>query len=263
MPETKIRFEDGLSYERYMGDWSRRAGNVFIDWLALPSGLKWIDVGCGNGAFTELIIEQCAPNEVRGIDPSEAQLDFARKRPAARLAKFDLGDAMALPFPANTFDVATMALVIFFVPNPARGVAEMTRVVRPGGMVAAYAWDILGGGFTLEPLRIELREMGLKPVDLPSAEASRIEAMRDLWIAAGLNAVETREITVERTFPNFGEFWEITISGSPSIRLTLAAMSPADIELLKTRVRARLPADTAGRITYQSRANAVKGRIPA
>lgn len=103
MPETQIRFEDGLSYERYMGDWSRRAGTIFIDWLALPSGLKWIDVGCGNGAFTELIIERCAPNEVRGIDPSEAQLDFARNRPAARVAKFELGDAMALPFPANTF----------------------------------------------------------------------------------------------------------------------------------------------------------------
>src|SRR6478736_2303072 len=77
---TQIRFEDGLSYERYMGDWSRRVGEVFIDWLALPSGLKWIDVGCGNGAFTELIVERCAPNEVRGIDPSEAQLDFARQR---------------------------------------------------------------------------------------------------------------------------------------------------------------------------------------
>jgi ubiquinone/menaquinone biosynthesis C-methylase UbiE len=78
MAETQIRFEDGLSYERYMGDWSRRVGTIFIDWLALPSGLKWIDVGCGNGAFTELIVERCAPNEVRGIDPSEAQLDFAR-----------------------------------------------------------------------------------------------------------------------------------------------------------------------------------------
>ncbi|MGA7025481.1 MAG: class I SAM-dependent methyltransferase, partial [Pseudolabrys sp.] len=109
--------------------------------------------------FTELIVERCAPNEVRGIDPSEAQLDFARKRSAARLAKFDHGDAMALPFPADTFDVAIMALVIFFVPDPAKGVAEMTRVARPGGAVAAYAWDILGGGFTLEPLRIELREM--------------------------------------------------------------------------------------------------------
>jgi ubiquinone/menaquinone biosynthesis C-methylase UbiE len=263
MPKTQIRFEDGLSYERYMGDWSRRAGTVFIDWLALPSGLKWIDVGCGNGAFTELIVERCAPHEVRGIDPSEGQLDFARKRPAARAAKFDLGDAMALPFPANTFDVAIMALVVFFLPDPAKGVAEMTRVVRPGGMVAAYAWDILGGGFTLEPLRIELREMGFKPVDPPTVEASRIETMRDLWIGAGLTGVETREITVERTFKNFEELWEITISGSPSIRLTLAEMSPADVELFKTRVCARLPADAAGRISYQSRANAVKGRVPA
>jgi ubiquinone/menaquinone biosynthesis C-methylase UbiE len=115
-----------------MGDWSRRVGTVFIDWLAPPSGLNWIDVGCGNGAFTELIVERCAPNEVRGIDPSDAQLDFARKRSAARLAKFDHGDGMALPFSADTFDVAIMALVIVFVPDPARGVAEMKRVVRPG-----------------------------------------------------------------------------------------------------------------------------------
>ena len=121
MVETQIRFEDGLSYERYMGDWSRRAGTIFIDWLALPSGLEWIDVGCGNGAFTELIVERCAPNEVHGIDPSEPQLDFARKRSAARPAKFERGDAMALPFLANTFDAAIMALVIFLFPIPLKG----------------------------------------------------------------------------------------------------------------------------------------------
>jgi ubiquinone/menaquinone biosynthesis C-methylase UbiE len=102
---------------------------------------------------------------------------------------------MALPFSADTFDVAIMALVIVFVPNPARGVADMKRVVRPAGMVAAYMWDILGGGFPLEPLRIELREMGLKPIDPPSVEASRIEAMRDLWTGAGVEAVETRDTT--------------------------------------------------------------------
>src|SRR5215470_5123008 len=241
MAEPQIRFDDGLSYERYMGDWSRRVGSVFLDWLAAPSGLKWIDVGCGNGAFTELLVETCAPTLVNGIDPSEAQIDFARKRPAARLAKFDLGDAMALPFPVDSFDAATMALVIFFVPDPAKGVAEMIRVVRPGGKVAAYAWDILGGGFTLEPIRIEIRAMGLKPLDPPSVEASRIETMRDLWTKAGLAAVETREITVQRTFANFEEFWKITLDGSPSTRPTIAAMSPADVDLLKTRVRARLP----------------------
>jgi SAM-dependent methyltransferase len=245
-----------------MGDWSRRVGTVFIDWLALPSGLKWIDVGCGNGAFTELVVDRCAPSEVCGIDPSEAQLDFARKRSAVRFAKFDHGDAMALPFKANTFDAAIMALVIFFVPDPAKGVAEMARVVRPGGTVAGYAWDILGGGFTLEPLRIELRAMGIKPVDPPSVEASRVEAMRDLWIGAGLDTVDTRQITVQRTFSSFEEFWNITISGAPSMRPTFAAMSSADVELLKTRVSARLPSDAAGRITYASRANAIKGRVP-
>jgi SAM-dependent methyltransferase len=156
-----------------------------------------------------------------------------------------------------------MALVIFFVPDPAKGVAEMTRVVRPGGIVAAYARDILGGGFTLEPVRIELRAMGIKPVDPPSIEASRIEAMRDLWMGAGLDAVETRQITVQRTFADFEEFWAITVLGSPSTRPTVAAMSPADVELFKTRVRTRLPSDNAGRITYGSRANAVKGLIPA
>ena len=234
---------------------------VFLDWLAAPSGLKWIDVGCGNGAFTELLVERCAPTSVNGIDQSEAQLDFARKRPDARLAKFGRGDAMALPFSGGAFDAAIMALVIFFVPDPAKGVAEMARVVRPGGMVAAYAWDMCGGGFTLEPIRIEMRAMGLTVVSPPSSEASQIEALHDLWTRAGLDAVETREITVQRTFDDFEDFWTISIS-APSMRYVIPATAPNDIELLKARVRARLPADAMGRITYSSRANSVKGRVP-
>src|SRR5262249_2214410 len=229
MAEPQIRFDDGLSYERYMGDWSRRVGDVFLDWLAAPSGLKWIDVGCGNGAFTELLVERCAPTFVNGIDPSEAQLDFARKRLAARRAKFDRGDAMALPFSVDAFDAATMALVIFFVPDPAKGVAEMARVVRPGGMVAAYAWDMLGGGFPLEPIRIEMRAMGLTVLSPPSYEASRIEVLRDLWNCAGLDEVEMREITVQRTFPDFEDFWTISLS-APSMRVVVAATAPNDIE---------------------------------
>src|SRR5215468_4859737 len=98
MGETQIRFEDGAAYERNMGNWSQRAGSIFLDWLAAASDLKWIDVGCGNGAFTELLVERCAPVEVQGIDPSEGQLAFARTRPAARIAKFSRGDAMALPY---------------------------------------------------------------------------------------------------------------------------------------------------------------------
>jgi ubiquinone/menaquinone biosynthesis C-methylase UbiE len=138
MAEQKIRFDDGAAYEQMMGIWSRFAGEIFLDWLAPPPGWRWIDVGCGSGAFTELLVERCAPGEVLGIDPSEGQLAFARARPASRVAEFRQGDAMALPFPADRFDAAVMALVLVFVPEPAKGLAEMVRVVRPGGTVAAY-----------------------------------------------------------------------------------------------------------------------------
>ena len=198
---------------------------------------------------------------VQGIDPSEGQLAFARTRPASRVAQFRQGDAMALPFPDDTFDVAVMPLVIFFVPDPAKGVAEMARVVCPGGIVAAYAWDMFGGGFPYEALQAEMRGLGVAVPVPPSPDASRIDAMRDLWTAAGLDAVETREITVQRTFADFDDYWT-TILGGPSVGPKLAAMASADLELLKARMRARLPADANGRITYSARANAVKGRVP-
>ena len=119
-----------------MGVWSRRVGEDFLEWLKLPAGLKCVDVGCGNGAFTELLAERCQPEEVQGIDPSPEQIAYARARHTARIAEFRQGNAMALPFPDDGFDAAIMALVIFFVPEPAKGVAEMARVVRPGGAVA-------------------------------------------------------------------------------------------------------------------------------
>lgn len=261
MADQQIRFEDGAAYERMMGAWTRLAGDIFIDWLAPRPGLRWIDIGCGNGAFTELLVERCAPAEVQGIDPSAAQLAFARTRPAARLAQFHQGDAMALPFPENRFDAAVMALVIFFVAEPAKGVAEMVRVVGPGGTVAAYAWDMLGGGFPGDPIQVEMRAMGVRPLLPPSAAASRIEALRDLWAGAGLDAIETREITVQRSFADFEDFWATSLLGG-SIGPTVAAMPSDDAERLKDRVRKRLPADAAGRIAYAARANAVKGRVP-
>jgi SAM-dependent methyltransferase len=261
MSEPRIRFDDGAAYDQGMGRWSLIAGNVFLDWLAPEAGLRWIDVGCGSGAFSELIALRCAPAESQGIDPSDAQLAFARTRPATRNAVFQMGDAMALPFPADRFDAAVMALVIFFVPDPAKGVAEMMRVVRPGGIVAAYAWDNLGGGFPFEPILAEMRAMGFNPPQAPSVGASRVEAMRDLWAGAGLDSIETREITVSRSFADFEDFWsQSTLTGST--RPMIAAMQPEDIERLKGRVRARMAADAQGRITHTARANAIKGRTP-
>jgi SAM-dependent methyltransferase len=262
MSEQTIRFEDGDAYEQMMGVWSRYAGEIFLDWLAPPHGLRWIDVGCGTGAFTQLLADRCAPAEVQGVDPSEGQLAFARARPAARAAQFLVGDAMALPFPAGSFDAAVMALVLVFVPEPAKGVAEMVRVVRPGGIVAAYMWDMLGGGFPLDPMLAEMRAMGLAPPRPPRMEASGLDAMRALWAGAGLVNIETREIAVQRTFASFDELWAIKAK-SPSMSATIAGMTPADVETVKRNVRARLTADSAGRITYGARAHAVKGRRPS
>jgi SAM-dependent methyltransferase len=257
----QIRFEDGAAYERYMGKWSQLAGERFLDWLAPASGLRWLDVGCGNGAFTEMLVERCAPLSVDGIDPSEAQLAYARTRSASRAANFRQGDAMALPFADDTFDAAVMPLVIFFVPEPATGVAEMVRVVRNGGTVAAYAWDLLdGGGFPYESLRAEMRELSVPGPQPPSPDASRVDVMQRLWAAAGLEAVETREIEVQRTFADFDDYWT-TVRGGPSVSGRLAGMPADDLAVLKTRMRTRLPADASGRITYGARANAIHGRV--
>jgi|SRR5579862_452588 len=261
MAEQQVRFEDGAAYEEMMGKWSRIAGDVFLDWLGLPTGLRCLDVGCGNGAFTELFVQRCAPAEMHGVDPAPAQIEFARGRPGARAAQFHEGGAMALPFPDNKFDVATMALVIFFVPEPVKGVAEMARVVKPGGLVASYAWDVPGGGFPMEPIRAQMREMGLTPMGPPVPDASRMDVSRELWAGAGLEQIGTREIVVQRTFASFDEFWAINLKGA-SIGPVVAKMSPAEAARLKEGTRARIPAAADGRVTTSGRANAIKGRVP-
>jgi SAM-dependent methyltransferase len=260
MTEPQIRFDDGAAYERMMGVWSQLAGEQFLEWLGPSGNQRWIDVGCGNGTFTELIVQRCSPAGVDGVDPAEGQLAFARTRPASRIAKFKQGDAMALPQADRSFDVAVMALVIFFVPDPAKSVSEMVRVVRPGGDVAAYAWDMLGGGFPWEPVQAELRALGQKIVYPPSVDASRIDVMRKLWTDAGLTNVETREIAVQRTFDGLDDFLSLGLT-TPSIGPIVRAMRSSDVDTLKARIGDRLPTDVNGRITYSARANAVKGRV--
>ena len=259
MTQPPIRFEDGGAYDRGMGIWSQLAADIFLDWVAPAPGLRWLDVGCGTGAFTAMLAHRCAPAEMQGVDPAEAQLAFARTRPDAAGAVFQPGDAMALPFGDDRFDAAVMALVIFFVPEPAKGVAEMARVVRPGGIVAAYAWDMPGGGFPFDPIQAELRAMGILVPLPPSVDASRIAAMQALWTGAGLEDVRTRELVVRRTFTDFEDFWTAS-TGTGSIRPTLAGLPPEDAARIKERVKARVTGDAPGPVTWQARANAIQGR---
>ena len=261
MSEIQIRFDNGAAYEDYMGKWSQLAGERFIDWLAPAGGARWLDVGCGNGAFTEMLVARCAPSSVHGVDPSAEQLQFARQRPALAAAQLQTGDAMALPFAAASFDIAVMPLVIFFVPEPAKGVAEMRRVLAPGGMAAAYAWDMHGGGFPYNALRLLINALGYRVPAPPSPEASRLEELQALWQAAGLSEVQTRVIEDERTYASFDDYWRIVLGG-PSVGATLASMATGDVDKLKTQLRTSLPTAADGSISYSARAHAVKGRVP-
>lgn len=259
MTEPQIRFDDAAAYENFMGVWSRSVGEVFLDWLSAPKGLNWLDVGCGNGAFTELLVDRVGPHSILGIDPSDAQLDYARKRHTAGIAAFVKGDAMALDVADGSYDAAVMALVIFFVPQPPKGVAEMVRAVRPGGQISAYAWDLLGGGFPLHVFHEELLALGLPSPLPPSPEASRLDVLEGLWRDAGISGIATRAITVERTFADFETLWTINMSG-PRLSAVSAAMSPELRETLKANVKARLSPDGSGPIVGSARAHAIKGR---
>ena len=256
--DETIRFNDGAGYELMMGRWSRLVGEQFLDWLAVPEGARWIDVGCGNGAFTELLVQRCRPSEVKAFDPSPAQLDYARHRlPLGAPVTWIEADAMKLPVADGAADAAVMALVLFFVPDPAVGVAEMCRAVRSGGVVAAYHWDILGGGFPLADIGAEMHALGVPPRLPASVGASTLDASAALWQQAGLHDVRTCAITVQRRFDSFDDYWG-SAAGSNMLRPMLEAMSAERRALLKANVRRRVQAGD-GPLTLSARANAVTG----
>jgi SAM-dependent methyltransferase len=261
MNEPKL-FADGAAYERLMGRWSRPFGAQFLDWLALPNGLSWLDVGCGNGAFTETVIARCAPSEITGVDPSEGQLAYARSRGEGKQAQFRIADAQNLPFADNSYDVATMALVITFVPDPAKGVAEMKRVVRPGGTVAAYMWDIPGGGIPLAPLLAAMQSLGV-PTNSPNPEISRLESLRALWQQARLHEVDARVIRIPVVFPDFDDLWNSTTLDTGPAGRVLRSQPPEVLEKVRARLRELAPAGADGRIVREAFVNAVKGRVAA
>ena len=213
MAEPQIKFDDGAAYETMMGIWSRLAGEDFLGWLALPKGLRCVDVGCGNGAFTELLVERCAPREVQGIDPSEGQLAFARKRHSVNIATFSKATRWRCRS-RTTVRLATMALVIFFVPDPAKGVAEMKRVVRSGGTVAAYAWDMLRRRFSLRTGA--LRNAGARSDFSDAAQSRTRRASKPLRVVVGkvrgLGPPSKRARSpCSARFADFEEFWGSSI----------------------------------------------------
>ena len=261
MGEADKLFTDGNAYERLMGRWSRIVGRAFLDWLDAPKNLRWLDVGCGNGAFTEEIIARCAPAAVTAIDPSDDQLAYARTRLGLKMTDFQVGDAQNLPSGDSTFDVAVMALVISFLPDPDKAVAEMARVVRPGGWVAAYMWDIPGGGVPVHPIYLAIESMGMTSGRPPNAVVSGQDVMQGLWEKVGLEAVDTRVIRIPTAYSDFDDFWDSNVVPIGPQGKLIAGISASAREELRTRLRDHLPVSSDGRIVYESFANAVKGRV--
>jgi ubiquinone/menaquinone biosynthesis C-methylase UbiE len=256
-------FTDGAAYERMMGRWSRAAGSVFLDWLGLPPGLSWLDVGCGTGAFTELVLDRCRPHTLTAIDPSEDQIAYARTTPAAAQLQFRVGDAQSLPFADAEFDVATMALVITFIPDPAKALAELKRVVKPGGTIATYVWDFLNGGSPQQPLREAVEAMGVVVSPTAGHMNSTRQRLEEIFKAASLDQVATRPIEIDVSYPDFERYWSSQTALANSIVQHLRAMKDCDVERVKARLRERVPTDSTGRIAYKAWASAARGRVPA
>ncbi len=257
--DPRLRFNDGAAYENMMGRWSVLVAAPFLDWLALPQGLDWLDDGCGNGVFSEVLMSRQGPRSVVGVDPSPAQLEFARQRLGAAGVRFIEGDAQALPLPDASVDTAVMALVLFFLPDPARGLQEMLRVVRPVGTIAAYHWDMAGGGFPLQPVLDAVRAEGHATQEPPSTWASALDASDELWRTAGLVDVQTRQFEVRREFDSFDDFWR-SAHGSPRLKNLLESLEPAALQRLSDRVRDSVGATQDGPLVLHARANAVRGR---
>jgi SAM-dependent methyltransferase len=256
-----ITFDDGAAYEAFMGGWSRLAGEDFLAWLSPAPGQRWADIGCGNGAFTELLLQRAAPAAVEGIDPSAAQIDHARARLIGQPVTLRQGDAMALPYPDAGFDVSAMALVIFFVPEPARGLAEMIRITRPGGVVAAYAWDVPNGGFPWHAGWVAQEALGMASRRPPSAAVSGLESLGALWREGGLVDVETRRIAVQHRFPDFATYWDTWLKG-PSAAAARGSWTPEQRAVLQARLREELGCGETGAFTVSAFASAARGRVP-
>src|SRR5262249_41445166 len=136
-------WERGDPYERYVGRWSRLLAPLFLAWLDVPAGRRWLDVGCGTGALCAAIAERCAPASLAGVEPSEGFLATASKQPRSR-ARLSRGSGAAIPLDVGSVDATVSGLVLNFVPDAAAAMAEMARVTATDGTIAAYVWDYAG-----------------------------------------------------------------------------------------------------------------------
>jgi SAM-dependent methyltransferase len=251
-------------YEKIMGRFSRRLSRAFIDFTGSAPGEKILDVGCGTGSMTAALAEPGDHAAIVGIDVSEPYVAFARARSKDPRIKFDIGDAASLPYPSGHFDRAVSQLVLMFLPDPYPAVAEMRRVVREGGMVAACVWDGFGGQPHVRMLWDTASALGLdrsRSLFRPLNTAGELGAM---WRKVGLVEVEEGTITTRFEYANFDDYWSPFLSGDGPPGQFVMGLTPEQRAMVERQVRhVFLSGRPDGARSFIGAAWICKGVVPA
>jgi SAM-dependent methyltransferase len=259
---TADRWTGGDDYEGYVGRWSRLLAPRFVDWLDVPAGGRWIDVGCGTGALTATILAMASPTSVLGIDPSADFVAYARSTVTDERARFEAAAADAIPAESDAADAAVAGLVLNFVPDIPAALAEMCRVVRPGGRLGAYVWDYGGrmeivrqywqAAATVDPDGVEAVGAELFPICEPGALAAAFRA-------AGLDDVDDRAVEIPAVFADFDDYWGPFLSGiGPAAGFNMRLDEARRAEV-RDRLESTLPIEPDGSIHLAARAWAARG----
>jgi SAM-dependent methyltransferase len=252
----------GVAYEAYMGRWSRAVARAFVDWLGERPDAAWLDVGCGTGALAETIVAAPGAASLHAVDSSHEYAAHTHARLSDGRVTFAVADARALPFASSCVDVAVSGLVLNFVPDPALAVAEMRRVARVGGTVAAYVWDYAAG---MRMLRVFWDSaIALDPGAAPLDEGRRFPlchpaALAEVWERVGLQDVEGCVLEIAMRFRNFDDYWLPFLGGQGPAPGYVRQLAPAQRERLRQQLHTTLPIAADGTITLAARAWAVRG----
>lgn len=266
MGHTRVSdtWERGSPYEQYVGRWSRQVAPLFLPWLNIPAGRRWLDVGCGTGALCAAILDLCSPASVVGVEPSEGFLGTARENLAGRAALYQ-GSATAIPLDDASVDVVVSGLVLNFVPDQRAALVEMARVAGKEGTIGAYVWDYAG---KMEFMRffwdaaVELDAGAARLDEGVRFPLCRSEALARLFTAVGLEEVEVTSIDIATPFADFDDYWRPFLGGQgPAPAYTMSLDETARTRL-RDCIRERLPTGPDGSILLTARVWASRARVP-
>jgi SAM-dependent methyltransferase len=253
-------WERGNPYERYVGRWSRQVAPLFLSWLRVPAGRRWVDVGCGTGALCAAILDHCSPSSVAGVEPSDGFLKTARENLGDR-AVFHQGSATAIPLDDSSADVVVSGLVLNFVPDQRAALAEMARVAGSAGTIGAYVWDYSG---KMQLMRhfwdaaAELDPNAAKMDEGVRFAMCRPEPLVELFASAGLDGVELSAIDIATPFESFEDYWQPFLGGQGPAPAYAMSLSEASRGRLRDRIRERIPTQADGSIPLTARAWAIR-----